>query len=344
MPVKLCIDTRQAYPHSIIVEISTGDDDNQDKQSFSISPGPSSKFGCRLKFSGDKMVVQEIQTATEGVMDGKSGKKTSKTAIGRIRNHIKSLQGWQRYRRASWHLPGSKLSSRGELLFNAHLTSHGTNDNAELLAAAQEPVGQDALSNGLLPMCQRGLTVQEAAHHPADFVQWLCNDAQPGGHSRGRGNHGSVPFVGTVGRPPSLGSEGVTKKAMDLKLLKSYTCIPLIVPSLTGGRPERFSATMDTGAEANVITRKLFELLRTLGYTLESEGTGMSIPLINHCRVETLGKIKLSFHLLCNPTLRSAEFHVVEDLGRHQALLSVELIIELEHLVRSRCRWCGPIF
>jgi hypothetical protein len=99
------------------------------------------------------------------------------------------------------------------------------------------------------------------------------------------------------------------------------------------------TATMDTGADRNVMTRQLAKSLEL--YIDEKGDPNGILTLANGVEIPSEATVELVFSLRCDATLRREIFYVVDELGDHQALLSVELILKLGHLVRPDCECCG---
>ncbi|EXJ74699.1 uncharacterized protein A1O5_01393 [Cladophialophora psammophila CBS 110553] len=94
---------------------------------------------------------------------------------------------------------------------------------------------------------------------------------------------------------------------------------------------------MDTGADLNVMTLERAELL---GCGTVDQNSGTMLKGIGEKPTLSLGTVRIKFSLRCNSKERWVVFHLVHDLGGHQALLGVGLTMELKHLHRPRCMEC----
>jgi len=98
-------------------------------------------------------------------------------------------------------------------------------------------------------------------------------------------------------------------------------------------------AVMDTGAQVSLISERT---ARRFGVTRKDLQSPVMLHPIGGQSFTSLGRIKINVHLNCEKGWRLVEFHVVRDkeMGKRDALLSVKLTMDLNHLVRVKCPLC----
>ncbi|KIW87553.1 uncharacterized protein Z519_11877 [Cladophialophora bantiana CBS 173.52] len=327
MSLKLSFDTTQAYPHPIVVEISTNDSIDGSHEPTHVSIGPASEFHCRVVVSGQKIALKNIQGPARDGGYVKDHKKTPINARGRLSSYAKSFKCWLRYKGVSWHSRGSGVSTNGEFVLKAHVARLATNYSAGRDEAVQGCVGQRRHSNDLTTVCQPKLAIEQLAHDVGTPEYISGSDAQPRDGSRGPRPHEPGLFVGTVGHAPPEAMQ----ESLRLEKVKQFRGITLI--PATNLPP--FTATQDTGADFNVMAK---ELADSLGCKIQDEGKGAPLDLIDGMKAHSLGTVHLSYTLICDSTERVIEFYVVKKMGRHQAILGAESTIDLGHLLRHECQ------
>ncbi|KIW86086.1 hypothetical protein Z517_01480 [Fonsecaea pedrosoi CBS 271.37] len=118
--------------------------------------------------------------------------------------------------------------------------------------------------------------------------------------------------------------------------VREYRSLELIV-QMRNGKVDYFFATMDTGADLNMMTATA---AAELGYEPGAEKRGTIVGGIEEHVAVSMGTVQIPFWLRCDSNQRSAEFHIVHDLAGHRALLSVQLTMKLGHLPRPQCEAC----
>lgn len=333
--MKLVIDPTQARGRHIIVEICTPDGAESKSEPVSIVFEESSSFQCRIVVSDDSISQAHAHKAPETKIDVGAKEESSSSLVGGFRTLIKPAQWPQPYKLPFGRPRGSTLAPQHEALLRVCLAEPCTSGRADRELAAQEPqlvpvpVVQNTLSRGLTPGCQSTLDIQESAHHLAVPARIPGIDARRTSPRKGGSARAVKRFIGALWCPPSSSNTN----GLDEREINAFRRLYLHV-ELPAGFKANVPTTMDTGADVNVMTKKL---ARQLGLTIDETGKGIPLNLLEGKASKSLGTVTVDFSLICNHTRRVQKFHVVHDMGAHQALLCAELTMQLGHLKRLEC-------
>jgi hypothetical protein len=98
-----------------------------------------------------------------------------------------------------------------------------------------------------------------------------------------------------------------------------------------GGDSVWIRATVGIGDDLAVVSRKVVETIRL---PIDAKGRGTLVACPGMPNAVSQGTVRLLLRPPHDPASSHAKFHVVEDLGAHQALLSVKMAIALLYLPR----------
>ncbi|KIW64273.1 hypothetical protein PV04_09220 [Phialophora macrospora] len=364
MVLKLVFSTTHPSAQPVIVELCTPYEPNGKDEVVNIPLQEASEFQCQIAVSGREQQGQIVHVVRVQDVEIGSETKHSEDLRGQPCTHVEPLDPQGR-EGGSWHPPQGCGSGRGcsvsvggnteSLLLRAYLGSPSTSDATDKGIAARQPVAAtpDPHANGSASMYQSGPVKPPSGHPPAArgvHLPCACahpcpcappgRGAQPASHPGGcRSSEPNPAFVGMVGGPlaPQASEAELQPQPTKAQKIKRLRGIPLFVDR-PDDLPFRFTATMDTGAERNVMTRDLAE---RLGLTPDPTSSGI-VTVVNDKKIDSEGTVVLTFSLGCDATPRREIFDVVQKLGSHQALLCAELILDLGHLVRRDCKCRGP--
>ncbi|EXJ55711.1 hypothetical protein A1O7_08640 [Cladophialophora yegresii CBS 114405] len=366
MGLKLYINVPHASARTIVVEIpshqSTGKDDV-----VNICLQEGSEFQCQVMIPGREHTDQNVHVLAQQNVDIGSEVQNARNIMGQtctLGGSYVEPSDTQRHDRGAWHPQGCGSdcghgcnvgvgTNNESLLLRAYLAGCSTDDATDKGIAAGQPVAviPDPQLNGMVSRTQ-ATPVNRCSPHPvaARCEHLSCAAAYPccppcpgrgaqlqaSSHPGGGRACEPYPFVGAVGSTIGLQASEAEQHATLEQRIKNFRGISLLMRKLNGD-PIKPTATMDTGADRNVMIKGLVDLLR-FPINKHSDSTTTRLSVLNDMEADTLGTVELDFSLFCSGTpLRKVVFHVVEKLGRHQILLGVELIMELGLLYRLPC-------
>ncbi|EHY52790.1 hypothetical protein HRR83_007659 [Exophiala dermatitidis] len=104
------------------------------------------------------------------------------------------------------------------------------------------------------------------------------------------------------------------------------------------GLPDGLTVSMDTCADGSIIKKKMAISLGV--YQQLNPRNSKELRLPGGLKVRSDGTVKIAFRPRCKAEYIEEDFHVVDELPGHLAILSVTLTKHLGHLIRVICPGC----